>query len=127
MTGARVAVLRRGPYAGVIGFAAPANTRGDLWYFRLQREVSKSWKVETSDLYLFEHLPSATTHRVGAWRIELNPLGGEALAYKPESNLTHSAPLTRFPNGWKVSQVWSTPVPATVQRAADRLAKGLTK
>lgn len=124
---ARVATLRRGPYAGVIGFASETRPDVDVWTFRLQRPDSKTWQVQTSDLYLFEHLPATVSVRVGAWRIELNPLMGGVIAWRPESNLTHSAPLIRFPNGWRVGLVWSTPVPANVQRAAERLARGLTK
>jgi hypothetical protein len=122
----RVAALRRGPYAGVIGFASRVRPGSDVWTFRLQRPDSKTWHVQTADLYLFEDAQPVYV-RVGAWRIELNPLQGEAIAWRPESNLTHSAPLTRFPNGWKVSTVWSTHIPASVQRAAERLARGLTK
>jgi hypothetical protein len=122
----RVAALRKGPYAGVVGFASRVRPGSDVWTFRLQRPDSKTWQVQSSDLLLFENAQPVYV-RVGAWRIELNPLMGEAIAYRPESNLTHSARLTRFPNGWRVSTVWSTPVPASVQRAAERLASGLTK
>lgn len=122
----RVAALKRGPYAGVVGFAV--EIAPGLYEFRGQRTpgVHPVWQALAEDLILMESIEPATL-RVGAWQVELHPLVGEAVAWKSTSNLTHTAPLIRFPNGWRVSDHWSTPVPRTVAAAAARAVKGWTR
>ena len=78
----------------------------------------------------------AYSARVGAWNVDLSLRGG-VQAYRRTSGPIHTANLTRFPIGWRVSEVWSngvqtaTPdalgIPRAVVAKANALANRLTK
>lgn len=65
--------------------------------------------------------------RVGAW--EVNVGLGAATAVKvsgPDRGRRTSVTVQRFPVGYRVGKDWSTPVPKSVQQAAERMLRKLT-
>jgi hypothetical protein len=81
-------------------------------------------------------MSAAYSATVGAWSVDLSLRGG-VQAYRRAGGPVHSADLTRFPIGWRVSKVWSSGVqtaapdalgvPRAVVAKANALANRLTK
>lgn len=81
-------------------------------------------QLERAGEYEFGEIGPGVTKTEGAWTVSLG--GGQALAYRNDSDETLHTTLLRFPNGWRVGKVWTMSAPPkSVIALANRMAKKL--
>lgn len=97
----------------------------ETWRKMADGHTAIAQQLERASDYEFgDDLGSGVTKTEGAWTVSLG--GGQALAYRNDSNETLHTTLLRFPNGWRVGKVWTMSAPPkTVIALANRMAKKL--